>query len=85
MIQELEEEQAICELFSVTESEARVAVTKAGKELRSIQKYLRKKKQVGRCKLCGKWLTDDESVRRGYGKTCYRKIHGDDNQIKLEV
>jgi len=39
---------------------------------------------VGRCAVCGRRLTDPESVRRGIGPKCYRKVHGGDYQKRQE-
>ena len=30
-------------------------------------------KHVGKCGVCGKRLTDDESIKRGFGIYCYKK------------
>lgn len=86
MIQELDEERVVCELFSVTEDEARNAILSAGREIKSIQRYFRKRaNKVGVCKYCGRKLTDNESVMRGCGKTCYNRIHNNKEKITLEV
>lgn len=34
-------------------------------------------KQYGRCLLCGRVLRNEESKVRGYGDTCYGRIHKD--------
>jgi len=28
------------------------------------------------CRRCGRWLRTDESVKRGYGPTCFEKVSG---------
>lgn len=72
---EEQEEQAVMEMFSIPRELAREAISKVGKNIKRIKKYLNKpQKSAGRCMLCGKKLTDAESVRRGFGSECYKKI-----------
>ena len=33
-----------------------------------------KKKKVVKCKICGKQLTTVDSIQRGYGDACFKKI-----------
>ena len=40
-------------------------------------------RELGRCKACGRPLTDPISAIRGYGPECYRRIQGDDNEWDL--
>jgi len=39
-----------------------------------------------RCKLCGRILTNPESIKRGYGKTCYNVVQfKQDNTLEDDV
>lgn len=38
----------------------------------------------GTCAVCGRRLTDPESVRRGMGPVCYRRTHRQDRQKQQE-
>lgn len=72
-----QEEQAVMDLFGIPKDLAIEAINKAGKDIKKIQGYLNKKNSehlVGHCKICGKKLTDPESVRRGYGSECYKRV-----------
>ena len=69
------EEQAVMDMFSIPREVARDAILKAGKDIKRIKRYLNKsEKKIGHCKICGKKLTDPESVRRGYGSECYKRV-----------
>jgi hypothetical protein len=70
-----QEEQAVMDMFGIPRELARDAIVKAGKDIKRIKRYLNKtEKSVGHCKMCGKKLTDPESVRRGFGSECYKKV-----------
>lgn len=70
-----QEEQAVMDMFSVPREVARDAISKAGKDIKRIKRYLNKsEKKIGYCKICGKKLTDPESVRRGCGSECYKRV-----------
>lgn len=86
MIEDInEEESIIIELFGVSISDARDALNSVGTDTKRLRKYFSKrKKSLGKCKLCGKKLTDADSVARGYGPECYKKVHGE-RRTMLEV
>ena len=72
------EEQLIIDLFDVPDKWAQEAIAKSNGDMRKIKTYLRRKArrenaQPTKCKLCGKRLTDPESIERGYGSECYKK------------
>lgn len=71
------QEEVIAEMFGVPTELASEAIQKVGKDIKRIKAYIvnhSKEKAVGKCRLCGKRLTDPESVRRGYGEECYLKM-----------
>lgn len=41
---------------------------------KKIKKKIKKEKMLGRCKRCGRTLTNPEAVKLGYGSHCYRKL-----------
>lgn len=72
-----QQEEVIAEMFGVPTELASEAIQKVGKDINRIKNYIvnhSKEKVIGKCKMCGKRLTDPESVSRGYGEECYRKI-----------
>lgn len=70
-----QEEQAVMDMFGIPRDLARDAILKAGKDIKKIKRYLNKSEhKLGYCKMCGKRLTDPESVRRGYGSECYKRV-----------
>lgn len=70
-----QEEQAVMDMFGIPRDLARDAILKAGKDIKKIKRYLNKSEhKLGHCKMCGKRLTDPESVRRGYGSECYKRV-----------
>ena len=76
---EEQEKEVVMILFGVPRELAIEALQKAGKELKRIRKYIMnkaRKKGVEsvRCKMCGKKLTDPDSISRGYGSECYEKL-----------
>ena len=72
-----QQEELIAEMFGVPRELASEAIHKVGKDINRIKNYISshsKEKMVGKCKMCGKRLTDPESVLRGYGEECYNKM-----------
>ena len=77
---EYEDENFIMGLFDLDRNEAHKVVRKFGSNTKKIEKYLereelKKKYKPCRCKMCGKLLTNPESIIRGYGNECYEKIN----------
>ena len=70
------QEQIVMDLFSVPHKLARDAIHKAGNELKDIKHYINKRSRpnvYGKCRYCGRKLTDPISIQRGYGLECYNK------------
>lgn len=76
------EENLISSLFEISKEEARNVIKKVGTNINKVRKHIEKEKrneiyQPCRCKICGRMLTNPESIVRGYGSECYNKIHSD--------
>lgn len=87
---EEQQEQLIAEMFGVPDEWAREAMSKVGTEIKKIRRYLKKKEKrehskAGLCKLCGRKLTDPDSIKRGYGSECYNKVMSEIINIDFEV
>ena len=82
------EEQLIVDLFSVSEELAHEAIVNSRGNIRKIKSYIKRKikkenVQPTKCKLCGKRLTDPESIERGYGSECYKKLNTARREISI--
>lgn len=77
---EEQEERVVEELFGIPNELAREAIQHAGKDVERIKRYLQSKtktKDYGVCKICGKKLTDPQSIARGCGIECYNRKRQD--------
>lgn len=77
------EAEMIVNMFSVPKEWAEEAIEWSGGELKKIREYLKRKSRRAqikptKCILCGKKLTDPDSIARGYGEECYKKIQNKD-------
>lgn len=85
------EERFLMELFNASEDEIKTAIGKVGTDIRKIRRYVNKVRRREiyppcRCKICGRLLTNPESIVRGYGSECYGKINHDaDGPLSIEV
>lgn len=73
-----EKEELIASIFNISIELATECLNNTEGDLDAIREYIsnkgNNKVMTVRCKYCGRRLTDPESVKRGYGEDCYRKI-----------
>lgn len=87
---EAEEEEILMEMFSVSREWAADAIIYSKGDMSKIKEYLKRRAAKSRtkpkkCIMCGKMLTDPDSIARGYGAECYKKISTKDKTLFREV
>ena len=40
---------------------------------------------LNECRRCGRVLKSQESIKRGFGRTCYLKVQPMENQLEIET